>query len=245
MKKKYTHIFFDLDNTLWDFTKNSYNALLKTFSFYSLQNHNDDYTLFFETYSKRNKLLWIDYRKGKISKDELKILRFQQTFNDLNIEGVDPDEVNTFYLTEMSRQVNLKEGAADLLDFLQRKGYLLYIITNGFREVQYEKLENTGLKKYFNKVFISEEIKASKPAKEIFEYAIKSANAKKKTSLMVGDEWETDVLGAVHAEMDVVWLNDQNLQPLFPGNPENQLGSVLHIRTLNDLKKHLTWHHYF
>jgi putative hydrolase of the HAD superfamily len=239
-KKKYTHIFFDLDNTLWDFTKNSYNALLETYSYYSLQNYNDDFTLFFDTYTKYNKLLWTDYRNKKISGEELKILRFQQAFNDLNIEGLDPGEINTFYLTEMPKQLHLKEGAADLLDFLHRKGYLLYIITNGFREVQYKKLENTGLKKYFSKVFISEEIKASKPAKEIFEYAIKSSNAKKRTSLMVGDEWETDMMGAVGAGMDAVWLTSQNRLLSLTEDTERYTGYVHYLHTLTELKNHLS-----
>jgi putative hydrolase of the HAD superfamily len=89
---------------------------------------------------------------------------------------------------------------------------LLFIITNGFREVQHKKLELSGLIPYFNKVFISEDVKAPKPSKEIFEYAIKSANARKKTSLMIGDDPDVDIMGALNFGIDAILFDSGNHQ---------------------------------
>jgi len=210
--KKYTHLFFDLDNTLWDFEKNSFDAMQKTFHSFGLAEKNIEFQLFFDTYSKHNKRFWQEYRDGNIHKNELKRLRFQKTLNDLSIGKVDPVEMNSVYLSEMSKQTHLVPGTIRLLEYLKSKGYLLFIITNGFREVQHKKLELSGLIPYFNKVFISEDVKAPKPSKEIFEYAIKSANARKKTSLMIGDDPDVDIMGALNFGIDAILFDSGNHQ---------------------------------
>jgi putative hydrolase of the HAD superfamily len=214
-KKKYQYIFFDLDNTLWDFNKNSYYALRETFHHFNLSEQEVSYESFHKAYSKFNELLWQNYRENAIVKKELTRLRFEKTFDALNISGVDPLEMNSYYLSEMPKQKGLVEGTEDILNYLKSKGYLLFIITNGFAEVQYKKLNTTGLTNYFSKVFISENIKSPKPSKEIFEYALKSANAKKSASLMVGDDLDTDVAGALNIGIDAVHYN-----PFFSGNQQ-------------------------
>ena len=203
MNKKYTHIFFDLDNTLWDFGKNSRNAMYVTFQQYKLEK-TVDFNLFFETYEKHNHALWESYRKNEVGKKELTRLRFQNTFTELGMNALNPDEMNTHYLNEMPKQKILNDGVIDILNYLKKKRYQLNIITNGFKEVQREKIETSGLKPFFDKIFISEEVKSPKPEREIFEYSIKSANAKKSKSIMVGDDWEIDVLGAVNCGIDAV-----------------------------------------
>jgi len=206
-KKKYTHIFFDLDNTLWNFDENSYHALHAAFDYFEIQKQEIDFNQFFSAYSIHNKSLWEAYRQKKVVKNELKELRFLKTFADLKIAGIDANKMNEFYLSEMPGQNRLVEGAKDLLDYLKSKGYYMYIITNGFKEVQHKKLETSGITDYFQKIFISEEIKAPKPDRKIFEYAIKSANAPKQKSLMVGDNFEIDVKGALNFEIDAVFYN--------------------------------------
>lgn len=205
--KKYTHIFFDLDNTLWDFEENSYHALHAAFLHFSLDGQGYKYRHFFTIYSKHNQRLWEEYRQRKVVKNELKKLRFQKTFDELKIEGIDASEMNSFYLDEMPKHKRLVEGAKDLLDYLKSKGYHLYIITNGFREVQYKKIETSNLSGYFLKIFISEEIKAPKPDRKIFEYALKSANAPKQKSMVVGDSFEIDVKGALSFGIDAIFYN--------------------------------------
>lgn len=207
MMKKYTHIFFDLDNTLWDFETNSRFAMRATFEYFNLNVLNIEFNDFFKVYSKHNHVLWAKYRKKELGKKELTRRRFNDTFEELNIEEVDPDIMNAFYLKEMPKQKILKNGVIETLRYLKAKQYKLYIITNGFRDVQHKKLERSELKPFFRKVFTSEEIKTPKPGREIFEYAIKSANAKKANSLMVGDDWDADVMGASNYGLDAVFIS--------------------------------------
>jgi len=210
--KKYTHLFFDLDNTLWDFKKNSKNAMLEAFGIFHLETKLD-FDLFFDTYSKNNHALWDLYRKNEIGKKELTRLRFQNTFNELAIDGIDPDKMNKTYLDVMPDQKVLNEGALELVKFLESRKYKLFIITNGFKDVQLKKLESSGLKPFFNKIFISEEIKTPKPGREIFEYAVKSSNAKKSKSIMIGDDWETDIMGAVNFGIDAIhYVNGNTIE---------------------------------
>ncbi|QGY45156.1 noncanonical pyrimidine nucleotidase, YjjG family [Maribellus comscasis] len=205
MIKKYRHIFFDLDNTLWDFEKNSKNAMQITFTHFF-----DDAELpfvhFFETYSRINDYLWDEYKKRNIQKKELIFLRFKQTFSTHKLSGVEPEEMNAFYLEEMAKQKDLKVGAQEILQYLKKRNYILHIITNGFKEVQYKKLETSGLKLFFKNIFISEDVKVPKPGFEIFEYAIKSSNARKSECLMVGDDWHVDIVGANQFGIDSIYI---------------------------------------
>ena len=221
MYKKYTHIFFDLDNTLWDFEKNSRCAMMETFCYFQLDRKND-FDRFFEIYSKHNHQLWESYRNKEVGKSELVLKRFQDTLIEQKIDGVDPLGMNTHYLSVMPKQKILNEGVLETLDYLKAKRYKMYIITNGFREVQNNKLESSGLRPYFSKVFISEEIKVPKPGREIFEYAIKSANAKKQNSIMIGDDWVVDVIGALHFGIDTVHFDLTESRELIAAkNPVN------------------------
>ncbi len=234
--KKYSHIFFDLDNTLWDFEKNSRSAMNETFNFYQLH-LKVDFDIFFNVYSKNNDLLWNLYRKKEVGKKDLIRLRFQNTLSELKIEGINPLEMNALYLDEMPKQKFLNEGAVDLLRYLKTKRYHLYIITNGFKEVQYKKLQSSGLFPFFSKIFISEEIKTPKPGREIFEYAIKSSNAKKTKSLMIGDDIETDVLGAIRFGIDAIhFQNNENLVFQKMKMENTASGTVYKTGTFHQLK---------
>jgi putative hydrolase of the HAD superfamily len=234
--RRYTHIFFDLDNTLWDFKANSFDALHLTFLYFNIGEQCGDYQMFFDVFTKYNDILWSEYRNKKLSKKELKRLRFQNTFEELNIPGIDPLETDEFYLNEIPKQKKLVRGTIELLDHLRHKGYLMYIITNGFREVQHKKLQNSGLSEYFSRVYISEEIKAPKPNTEIFEYAVKSSNARKRNSLMVGDDWDSDIAGALNFGIDAVYYcpsSDCSVNAIA-GNTTSR-NNVYAVGTLSDL----------
>ena len=237
MNKNYTHLFFDLDNTLWDFEKNSFFALQDTFS-QLIKNTDLKFNSFFNVYSKNNRMLWEAYRNKNISKKELIKKRFQLTFYELNIEGIDPEYMNDLYLSEMPKQKNLNNGVFETLNYLKSKKYLLFIITNGFKEVQFKKMESSGLIDFFKKIYISEEIKTPKPGYEIFEHAIKSSNAKKSKSLMIGDDWEVDILGANRFGIDSVYFSSyESFEREMELNPYNKKSSVIHIHELNELKE--------
>lgn len=198
----YKHLFFDLDNTLWDFSRNSQQALLQTFRFFGL--NEAAFSLFYKSYVRNNDQLWEAYRNGQISKEQLSAQRFALTFTEIGIHDVDDVQFNKIYLEFMPQQTHLCPGALEVVEKLSLH-HKLHIITNGFSEVQYKKLENSGLSKYFSGIFISEEIKAPKPSVEIFVYALKNSNARKDESLMIGDSWEVDIVGAMQVGIDQVY----------------------------------------
>jgi YjjG family noncanonical pyrimidine nucleotidase len=233
--KKYTHLFFDLDNTIWDFNSNSFTALYIALDKLNLLRVIGSYSSFFKVYCEVNEKLWELYRQGLMTKRALSVQRFEESFerygSPLAIGG---GVVNDAYLTEMPSQTKLVEGAREVLDYLYGR-YKIAIITNGFKEVQYDKIQKSELSKYFSMIFISEEVGSQKPGKLIFEYAIKSMNAPKKSSLMIGDSWDVDIVGAMNFGIDQIYYDpkfDQKewLGHFFTANSQN-LNDILTTTT--------------
>jgi putative hydrolase of the HAD superfamily len=218
---KYRHLFFDLDNTLYDFSSNAFIAMKEAFrqlGIFPLLSSFDDY---FSVYAKINDELWAEYREKKISKDLLRATRFERSLKEFGVTPkITHTEIDDLYLKIMSVQKNLFPRTLEILGELKNRGYQLHIITNGFKEVQYDKLQNTGLDNYMTNVFISEDIKSHKPSKEIFEYAIKSCNARKKESIMIGDSWESDIVGAKNFGIDQVFFNPEKIEIDFENYSE-------------------------
>lgn len=209
--RPYDHLFFDLDNTLWDFTTNSRLAMKQTLEKKELIAGLPSFEAFFEVYEQINKALWIDYHSKKITKQTLIVERFARSFREFGLSGSDWNELNRQYLEDMALQTGLFRDTRETLSTLKERGYHMHIITNGFREVQRAKLFNCGLSGFFTKVFISEDIQTTKPHREIFEHALKSTNAPKKKSIMIGDSWETDIEGALAFGMDQIMFLNKNL----------------------------------
>ncbi len=242
--RQYDHLFFDLDNTLWDFTTNSKLAMFETLQHTGLLELLPDFDIFFAEYEKINTKLWNDYHFNRITKQKLIIERFCQSFKLFGINYQDWEELNDFYLEKMAIQDHLFKGTIETLEKLKSQNYQMHIITNGFREVQRKKLVNCGLDKYFTKVFISEEVQATKPHRAIFEHAVKSTNAKKKRSLMIGDSWETDIIGALNYGIDqVMFLNygkneascSQAEQKITPTSSYIHLKSTIKTYFINEI----------
>ena len=233
--RTYDHLFFDLDNTLWDFNTNSRLAMEQTLIQNELLPRISSFDDFFEVYEQINHSLWNDYHSKKITKQKLIVDRFSRSMHAFGILNCDWNELNSRYLENMALQTQLFPGTVETLSYLKSKGYQMHIITNGFREVQYSKLTNCGLARFFTKVFISEEIQTTKPHRQIFEHALKSTNAPKKRSIMIGDSWETDIIGALEFGMDQVMFLNQERNPI----PES-VKSLRHgvLSTFLELKLH-------
>ena len=215
---KYRHLFFDLDNTLYDFDANAYLAMKETFTRLDIISRLPSFDEYFMVYSRINDALWAAYREKKVSKDVLRGKRHRDSLAEFDIQPVvSPTEIDDLYLKIMTTQTELFPNTKEVLTELKKRGYQIHIITNGFKEVQYDKLINTGLRTFISDVYISEEIKSPKPSKEIFEYAIKSSNARKKESLMIGDSWESDIIGAKKFGIDQVYLKLKDEQIDFDG----------------------------
>ena len=223
--RKYDHLFFDLDNTLLDFTANSRLAMKQMLDQNNILPKSIAFDDFFKVYEQINKSLWSDYHFKKITKQELIVERFSRSLLVFGITDMDWKEINHHYLENMAIQTGLYPNTLETLGILRSRGYLMYIITNGFREVQRAKLANCGLDGFFTKVFISEELQTTKPHRKIFEHALKSTNASKMKSIMIGDSWETDIAGALDFGMDQIMFLNGGLHEL-PREIESKLSTA-------------------
>lgn len=210
--KKYNHLFFDLDHTLWDFDTNAKETLAEVFEIFQIdQLTPTPFTEFYSIYSHHNTILWDRYHKGFISSDDLKWKRMWRTLLDCKIgDEVLSKEMSAKFLEILPTKKLLFYYTIEILEYLKEKKYTLHLITNGFEKTQWSKLNNSSLAKYFTHVITSEGSSAVKPAKEIFEYAIKKAAATLEESIMIGDNPEADIQGAINAGMDNIFVNHTN-----------------------------------
>ncbi|HET6243968.1 MAG: noncanonical pyrimidine nucleotidase, YjjG family [Bacteroidetes bacterium] len=205
---KYKHVFFDLDLTLWDFDKNSTEALFEIFNELELTNSGvTNFDEFVAGYKIHNEAMWEGYRKGIVTKEQLRTERFDKALLDFGIQDKKlAQKIGDAYLEKSPFKTHLLPYTIEVLEYLSQK-YTLHIITNGFKEVQFLKLENTGIRKFFDQVITSESAGFKKPDKRIFHYSLYRAKAKTKQSIMIGDHLDIDVVGARNAGLDQVYFN--------------------------------------
>ena len=201
-------VFFDLDHTLWDFDKNSMLAFKRVFKKFKI---NIEFDAFLKIYEPINVEYWKKYREDKVSKENLRRGRLIDSFNffDLIYTTEKIDKIADAYIQELPNDNHLFEGALEILDYLTLK-YKLHIITNGFEEVQYKKLKNSGIVHYFSTVTTSEEVGVKKPNSKVFLTALKKANSIPEESVMIGDSLEADILGANNIGMQTIFYNYRN-----------------------------------
>lgn len=206
---KIQHIFFDLDNTLWDHRKNAYLTLHEIFKQEEVgEIYQLDFEEFHTEYFTINERLWAQIRDGEINKEYLRKHRFYDTFLFFGIDNFDLSEAfENQFLDEILKNNYLVEGSFELLEYLSAKNYQLHILSNGFKEVTAKKCELSGIKNYFQTITSADEIEIRKPQPEIYEYALKKAGAKKEESIMIGDDWIADVEGGKSFGLDVVFLD--------------------------------------
>ena len=206
---KYKHIFFDLDHTLWDFDANAKNTLEELYLNLHLAARGvDDFQHFYTQYLMHNEKLWNRYRKGLIAQADLRIKRMRNTLLDFNITDENlANDLNIQFLKYLPTRNVLFPGTFSLLDYLKEKRYRLHLITNGFEDVQHQKVKNALLEPYFSEVITSEKSKSLKPNPEIFHYAINATQAKISECIMIGDDIEADIKGAANLGMDQIWVN--------------------------------------
>lgn len=221
------HIFFDLDRTLWDFEKNSENILLQLIETYGLEAKCGAKAQdIIKTYQKINIELWQQYAKNQITKEQLRSSRFTKTLATFNYHFLGFGlQLEKEYIERSPYQTNVIPGSHEILAYLQAK-YQLHILTNGFKEIQHIKLKQTNLTPYFKNVIISEEVGFQKPDPKIFEHALEKINATAKECLMIGDDHNGDVQGALDAGWYAIHFNPHN----------EPAGNHLQIKSLSELK---------
>jgi putative hydrolase of the HAD superfamily len=232
MKDK--HLFFDLDRTLWDFEKNSENALRQIFKETGTSNRIENFDKFLRIYKSENALLWKKYGKGKITKEYLRDARFSRTLMKFEIYDNDlSKELGQSYIDVSPYQTELLPNAIETLTYLQKLGYKMHIITNGFKEVQHIKLEKSKLTPFFDFILCSEEVGVNKPDPAIFAHALKNTGAIASHSVMIGDDYNVDVMGAVRSG-----LHGVHFDPQFKRKDKN---GDWQIRDLEQLPAILPW----
>ena len=201
-------VFFDLDHTLWDFDKNSALTFKKIFESNKIA---IDLNSFLKVYEPLNLSYWKLYREEKIDKPNLRFGRLYDTFKALNIEMTDEiiNKLSEDYIANLTTFNHLFDHAVDILDYLS-PNYNLHIITNGFKEVQFGKLSKANIDHYFETITNSEMVGVKKPNPIIFNHALKLANANPQESIMIGDNYEADILGALNVGFDAICFNYHN-----------------------------------
>lgn len=218
----YKHLFFDLDHTLWDFDANAMETLADVYKQLNLEAEGiDDFDLFCKHYLHHNAILWDRYHHGFISSDDLKWKRMWRTLLEFKIGSEElAKKMSSEFLEILPTKQNLFPYTHEILKHLKEKNYVLHLITNGFEKTQWKKLDNSNLGQYFNEVITSEASNSVKPNKEIFEYALSVTGAGLKESIMIGDNLDADIAGALNAGMDSVFVNHLKIdlkgaQPTF------------------------------
>jgi len=222
---KYKILLFDADGTILDFEKSEALALKKTFEKFNLLY--DGYT-HLNFYKKLNAEIWSEFENGEISAKRLKPERFRR-FNSKYNFNIEPSLMSDTYLEYLSEAGYFLDGAEKLLTKLKEK-FKMILLTNGLTAVQNRRFSITNMKKYFEKIIISEEVGFKKPQKEIFELSLKDIEYNNKNEiLMIGDNLSSDILGGINFGIDTCWFNplekvgDENIKPTY------------HIQTFDEL----------
>lgn len=212
--KQYEHLFFDLDHTIWDFEANAKDALREAFTQNEIHNFEiESFNSFYDRYSFHNHRLWDRYTKGFIKQEELKWKRMWLSLLDFKVAN-EPlaRQLSHDFLEKLPFRKKVFPYTFEILQYLKNKNYQLHLITNGFEITQHQKLQNAGLRDFFQEVITSEASGSLKPNKEIFEFALAKTRAPLSKSIMIGDNLEADIKGARNFGMDTIFVNHINAE---------------------------------
>ena len=228
MKKKYSCVLFDLDHTLWDYEVNSRETLHELYHSKDLLSIGvRDFDSFHKQFKIVNTELWELYDTGKIDSHVIRNERFRKILQAFYVfEDKLCQELSHDYLNSCPTKGNLIPDAIKVLDYLNGK-YKLTVVTNGFEEIQNLKLSSSNLTNYFGHVITSQKAGCKKPAKEIFDHALKCNGAECHEAIMIGDNLITDIGGARNASIDSVFFN--------PDGVTHDVSVTHEIKTLTEL----------
>ncbi len=220
------HLFFDLDDTLWDFENNSAAVLCELFTLLGLEDKlKTDASSFCAVFRHINTSLWTQYYKKEMDKQTVRDRRFYLTFCHFGYDNsADSQQASAFYIGRAPYGKLLRPDCLETLDYLKGR-YQLHIITNGFREVQFIKIDGCNLRPYFSTILIGEDHQLLKPDVELFRIAEKMTGALAEHCVMIGDSLECDVLGAMSAGWEAIYTGE-----------EESDGCFRKIKRLGDLK---------
>jgi putative hydrolase of the HAD superfamily len=217
-----SHLFFDLDRTIWDYETNSYETLVDLWNIHLANESPKPVQEFIQIFREENAQLWDLFTANKIDKEFLRKERFRRSISRL---GIDDQNLGLLmedhYLEHTPSKKRLLPGAFETLEVLS-KNFTLHIITNGFEDVQHFKLRNCGIDHFFKEVITSDGAGSRKPNREIFDYALELSGAHADESVMIGDDPTIDIAGA----LDAGWKNTILVNTMKLANPFSQAHEV-------------------
>lgn len=218
------NIFFDLDDTLLDFKQAERESL--TGALLSMGIPADDESL--SLYSRINKACWLKLEQNEYTKEEVLINRFVIFFSELGIQA-DPKKARAEYESRLAENGSTTDGAVRILDELFGK-YRLFIVSNGISATQHSRIERAGIGKYFDKIFISEDVGCEKPAKEFFKKVLDTLpDVLPCESLIIGDSLSADIPAGRGAGMHTCWFNPRKKPFLGDITPDFEIESLFEV----------------
>lgn len=202
------HIFFDLDNTLWDYRRNAKITLAKLYEEFQIKDtYGYSFDEFYPHYYESNEQLWADYRDGKVNKEELRKRRFPEAFENMGIPNAEfAMEYERRFVDEVTDTNYVVEGTEEILEYL-KDNYRLHILSNGFEEVTHQKIRGCIIKDYMETITTAEEAGSPKPEAKAFMTALAKSDAKVEDSIYIGDDWIADMVGAHRLGMRAIFFN--------------------------------------
>lgn len=220
-------ILWDLDNTLLDFNKAEKIAVSKTLEYFKIPA--EEKTL--RRYSQLNLQQWKLLEQGKLTREEVKLRRFELLFQELETDQ-SAKEAAKMYETLLAQGHYFMEGAEELLETLYGR-YDMYLVTNGTLSVQRGRLKSSGIGKYFKDIFISEEVGYNKPSIEYFNCCFaKIPDFSKETAIIIGDSLTSDIQGGINAGIRTLWFHPEgetaeNIKPDYEVTALAQIPALL------------------
>lgn len=219
MKKDDMVVFIDFDDTIYDTRNNAELSLREMFLHYDLGRYFPSYEDFSSDYWQTNHSLWGQYSREEVTRDYLIVERFRRPLS----KGMDVTEefcleVSDYFLERNCLKGGLVEGARQLVDYL-RSRYPLYVASNGFTEVQSRKIASAGLDGCFDGLVLSEAAGVNKPSPLFFDYAMKQAGCTSDNCIMIGDNYDTDILGAMNANIRQIYFHRSPEKPVPSPTP--------------------------
>lgn len=225
MANPYKNLFFDLDDTLWAFSENARDTFEEMYQKYDYNRYFQSFDHYYELYQRRNLELWEEYGKGQITKNELNRQRFLYPLEAMG--AGDADLAKAFsddFLSVIPTKSKLMPHVKEVLEYLS-SNYKLYILSNGFQELQCHKMRSAGIDRFFKKVVLSDDIGVLKPWPEIFHFALSATQSELRNSIMIGDSWENDITGAKAVGMNQIYYNVSG-RTEFPFQPTHLISNL-------------------
>ncbi len=222
----YQWIFFDADDTLFDFKKSAHHAMKNTLAHYKI-NPPPDY---YQIYKDINHEAWSAFERKEITAEELRFIRFDKFLKAIG-EYRDPLEMNSHYLYQLSQTKFMINGARKIIEELLETGRRLCLITNGLKEVQRPRIAKAEIGGYFEAIVVSDEIGVSKPHSGFFEHAFSEiGHPEKETVIVVGDSLSSDIQGGNNYGLDTCWYNPEKKDNISGHSPTYEIHQLEHLK---------------